>query len=79
MSTESAVEEAAPGTAATLRRLALHPVEAAAFWAAVLLPIAYPALLYGGLDGRELLLLAAVLALHAATLALGRGYERDRA
>ncbi len=79
MSTESAVEEAAPGTAAALWRLALHPVEAAAFWAAILLPIAYPALLYGGLDGRGLLLLAAVLDLHAATLALGRGYERDRA
>ncbi|WP_225332874.1 hypothetical protein [Halomicrobium urmianum] len=79
MSRESAAEGAASGPATALRHLALHPVEAVAFWAAVLLPLAYLALLYGGLGARELLLLAAALVLRAATLALGRGYDCDRA
>ena len=63
----------------TIRTLAARPVKAAAFWTAVLVPLAYPALLYGGLDGHELTLLLAVLAVNAAALVLGRDYNRDGA
>lgn len=62
----------------TLRTLAARPVEATAFWAAVALPLAYPVLLYGGLDGQGLVLLLAVLATNAAALVLGRDYNRER-
>jgi len=41
----------------TLRTIALRPIETAAFWAAVLIPLVYPALMYGGLDGQELFVL----------------------
>lgn len=64
--------------AQTLHTVARRPVEAAAFWTAVLLPLAYPWLMFGGLDGRELFLLLGALALNAATLVLGRGHKRDR-
>lgn len=70
---------ASPVDAQTLRTVAFRPVEAAGFWTAVLIPLAYPALLYGGVDGRELPLLLAALALNAAALVLGRNHNRDRA
>ncbi len=60
----------------TLRSLALRPVEATAFWTAVALPLAYPALLVGGLDERQLLLLAGAALLHTVALAAGRDYAR---
>lgn len=59
----------------TLRTLALRPIETVAFWAAVLVPLAYPALMYGGLDGEELFLLLGALALNAAALVVGRGHN----
>lgn len=62
-----------------LRTLAARPVETAAFWAAVSIPLAYPALMYGGLDGRELALLLVALAVNAAALVVGRDYNRDHA
>ena len=63
----------------TLRTLATRPVETAAFWAAVLIPLAYPALMYGGIDGPELFLLLAVLAFNAAALVVGRDHNCDHA
>lgn len=63
--------------AQTIRTLAFQPVETAAFWTAVALPIAYPALMFGGLTGQELTLLVATVALHVAALRLGRGHGRD--
>lgn len=63
--------------AQTLRTLIVRPVEAAAFWAAILVPVAYPALLIGGLDGQQLTLLAALLVVNALALLLGRGHNRD--
>lgn len=65
--------------AQTLRTLAARPVEAVGFWAAVLIPLAYPALMIGGLEGPKLQLLLAVLALNATALFVGRDYNRDRA
>lgn len=59
----------------TLRTLAVRPVETAAFWAAVLIPLAYPALMYGGLDGQELPLLLVALVLNAAALVVGRDHN----
>jgi len=63
--------------AQTLRTIAFRPIETAAFWTAVALPLAYPALMFGGLDGQELFLLVATVALHVAALGLGRGHGRD--
>lgn len=63
--------------AESIRSLAFRPVQTAAFWTAVALPLAYPALMFGGLDGQELFFLVATLALHVAALRLGRGHGRD--
>lgn len=63
----------------TLRTIALRPIETAAFWAAVLVPLVYPVLMYGGLEGQELSLLLGTLALNAAALFVGRDHNRDRA
>lgn len=65
--------------AQALRTAARRPVETASFWFAVLVPLAYPWLLYGGLGGRELFLLAATIACNAVALVLGRDYNRDGA
>ena len=54
------------------------PVETTAFWTAVALPLAYPALMFGGLDGQELFLLVATVAFHVAALGLGRGHGREK-
>lgn len=50
-------------------------VQVVAFWGAVVLPLGYPPLLYGGVDSRAGLLVALV-ALNVACLVLGRGYGR---
>jgi len=63
--------------AQSIRTLAFRPIEATAFWTAVALPLAYPALLFGGLDGQGLFLLVATVALHVVALGLGRGHGRD--
>jgi len=52
-----------------------RPIEAVAFWAAVLVSLAYPVLLYGGVRGDELLVLVAAIVVHVVALRLGRGYE----
>lgn len=59
----------------SLPSILTRPVRAASFWTAVLLPLAYPALLYGGVRGDELLLLVAAIAAHAVALRAGRGYK----
>ena len=61
----------------SLQALVFRPVETTAFWAAVALPLAYPALVIGGLDGREPFFLVATLVLHVVTLRLGRDHRRD--
>ncbi|MFB6075418.1 MAG: hypothetical protein ABEJ89_10430 [Haloarculaceae archaeon] len=68
--------ENSPETLATVRRIAFRPVETAAFWAAVALPLAYVALMVGGLDGHDLLLLVGVAAVHVLALGLGRDHAR---
>ena len=62
-----------------LRTLAVRPVQTTAFWSAVLIPLSYPLLLYGGLNGQELSFLLAALAVNAAALVLGRNHNRDHA
>lgn len=62
-----------------LRSIAASPIEATAFWAAVLIPLVYPALMVGGLDGRQLSFLLGALVINAAALFVGRDYNRDRA
>lgn len=64
-------------TASALRRLVATPIEAAAFWTAVAVPLAYPVLLAGGLRGSELSLFGLALAINVVALVLGRDYGAD--
>ncbi|MUW15033.1 hypothetical protein GJ633_10445 [Halorubrum sp. CBA1125] len=52
-------------------------VKAAAFWAAIAIPAAYPVLLYRGLDGTAGLLFVGLLFANAIALALGHDYKRS--
>jgi hypothetical protein len=60
-----------------LKGIAAQPVAATGFWTAVLIPLAYPVILAGGLSGQELSFLPALLALNAIALYLGRDHNRD--
>jgi len=51
-------------------------VKAAAFWAAIAIPAAYPVLLYVGLEGTSGLLFVGLLLANALALALGHDYKR---
>ncbi|GAB7009427.1 hypothetical protein JCM31271_13700 [Halorubrum trueperi] len=51
-------------------------VKAAAFWAAVAIPTAYPVLLYMGLEGTTGLLFVGLLFANVLALALGHDYKR---
>jgi len=48
---------------------------AVAFWAAIVLPLAYLPLLYGGIDGRGVAVFAGLLAVNAVCLHLGADYS----
>lgn len=50
-------------------------VEPVAFWASVLLPLAYLPLLYGGLGEREFALFLALVALNVVCLVLGQEHR----
>lgn len=55
-------------------------VTAAAFWTAVVLPVAYvPLLLVGPVGGERALLVAALLAMNAIALVVGHPHGRDGA
>jgi hypothetical protein len=56
--------------------VALRPLRFVGFWTGVLAPLAYPLLLYGGLDAQSLFVLLGVVVLNIAGLLLGRGYSR---
>jgi hypothetical protein len=60
---------------AALPAILAGPVQVAAFWVAVVLSLAYPVLLFGGLGGDELLPLLAAITVHVVALRLGRGYD----
>ena len=60
----------------TLRRVALRPLRAVAFWTAVFLPLSYLPLLQGGLDGAETAALLVLALVNVAALAAGYGYSR---
>jgi hypothetical protein len=51
-------------------------VKAAAFWAAIAIPVAYPVLLYMGLDGGAGVLFVALLFANALALAVGHDHKR---
>ena len=51
-------------------------MKAAAFWAAIAIPTAYPVLLYMGLEGTPGLLFVGLLVANALALALGHDYKR---
>lgn len=60
---------------ATLPSIVTRPIRAVAFWAAILVSLAYPVLLYGGVQGQDVVLLVAAVAVHVSALRLGRGYD----
>jgi hypothetical protein len=51
-------------------------VKAAAFWAAIAIPVTYPVLLYMGLDGGAGVLFVALLFANALALAVGHDHKR---
>ncbi|MFD1569491.1 hypothetical protein [Halorubrum laminariae] len=51
-------------------------VKAVAFWAAIAIPLAYPVLLYEGLDGTTGLWFVGLLIANVAALALGHDHKR---
>jgi hypothetical protein len=57
-----------------LRRSVLAPVRFLAFWTAVLLPLAYLPLVYGGLQGGESTVLLSLVVVNALALVVGHGY-----
>lgn len=61
--------------AASVAAVAFAPVQAAAFWAAVALPLAYLPLLATGVAWDQPSVLAAVLTLNGLAFVLGHGYE----
>ncbi|MDS0294505.1 hypothetical protein [Halogeometricum luteum] len=75
------LREALETTSNALRlglRLITYPVRFAAFWLAVALPLLYPPLLYGGVQGEQATLFGSLLALNAAALVVGHGHGSDR-
>ncbi|MFC5133416.1 MULTISPECIES: hypothetical protein [Haloferacaceae] len=50
-------------------------VRAVAFWAAIVIPVGYPFLLYAGLDRTNALLFVGLLAANAVALAVGHDYH----
>lgn len=76
MSTASPLpNDSLPTSVSTVQRLITTPIKATAFWTAIVIPLAYPTLLAGGLTGSELPLLGLVLALNVVALVLGRNYK----
>jgi len=75
MSTARLPSPTIPIPDAALPSIVTRPVKAADFWVAVLLSLAYPVLLYGGLGADELLALLAAITTHVVALRLGRGYD----
>jgi len=64
-------------TASALQRLVATPIKAAAFWTAIVTPLAYPVLMAGGLHGHELSMFGLVLVLNVVALVLGRDYNAE--
>lgn len=56
---------------------ALRTIQFVGFWIAVIAPLAYPPLLFTGLDTQTLFLLLGVVAVNVLGLLLGRGYADD--
>lgn len=52
------------------------PLRFVGFWAAVALPFLYLPLLYGGLEGQEVSVFLALLALNASAIVAGHGYGK---
>lgn len=68
------------GRAPTAHRYVAGPVRAAAFWTAVLLPLSYFPLLWGGVAADAPLAFLALLVVNAVAAVVGHGYraEADR-
>ena len=58
-----------------VRRSVLTPLRFLAFWAAILLPLAYLPLIHGGLTGSEPTVLGALVAVNVVSLVVGHGYR----
>jgi hypothetical protein len=58
------------------RAVVVAPLRFLAFWTAVTLPFLYLPLLVGGLDGQQVTVFLALLAVNAVTLVLGHEYGK---
>jgi hypothetical protein len=78
MSTVRSPTDALPTGSVDFRSLAVRPVQAIAFWTAVVAPLAYPTLLLSGLNGQRLLIvLASVFFVNVLGLVIGRNHRVD--
>jgi len=57
-------------------RLLVRPVQAVAFWLAILLPLAYLPALAAGFESVSMPVFAALLVANAVSLVAGHGYNR---
>lgn len=74
----AAVEDRPAEVAARLRDVLLNPVEAAAFWSAVVLPFLHVPLLLSGLNsGSEVVAFGLLLVLNVVAIVLGHSHHRD--
>ncbi|MFB6301639.1 MAG: hypothetical protein ABEH78_02075 [Haloferacaceae archaeon] len=69
--------DVARGLRTALRRSVLAPLRFLAFWASILLPLAYLPLVHGGLTGSEPTVLGALLVANLGALLVGHGYRND--
>lgn len=70
--------DAFPSGSVDFRSLAVRPIQALAFWTAVVAPLAYPTLFMSGLDGQHLLaVLTSVFFANVLGLIVGRGHRAD--
>ncbi len=65
-----------PAPLAPARRVVADVCRPVAFWAAVVLPVAYGPLLFGGVNELQLQLLGALVVVHLGCLVLGHDYAR---
>ncbi|WP_054519804.1 hypothetical protein [Halanaeroarchaeum sulfurireducens] len=77
-SSPSRLSSSLPGTLSAYETV-LRPIEAVAFWMAVIMPFVYVPLLVTGVEtSSEQIAVAALVAVHVVALVVGRRYQADR-
>lgn len=60
-------------------RVAFKPMQFVAFWAAILLPLVYLPMLYGGLNGHQQATFVALLGANLLSFVVGHGHKKEKA